>query len=101
DKCDPETGRVMVPSNYSPPCLVAPPDGPGLNTGQGVTEDTVKLVYYEAPDDDLTAALAGQLDPPDVRFETAEKLIRMLEDRYELWGRRIEVVRMKGSGSDE
>lgn len=100
-ECDPETGRVTVPSNYSPPCLVARPGAPGLNTGQGVTEDTVTVVAYEAPDDDLSASLQANSDPRDVQRETKEKLIRMLEDRYEMWGRRIDIVHMKGTGSSE
>lgn len=101
ERCDPETGRVTVPSNYSPPCLVARPGAPGLNTGQGVTETSVKVVIYGTPDDDLAAALSGTTDPDAQRAQTAENLVKMLEDRFELWGRTVEVVHMKGSGSDE
>jgi hypothetical protein len=100
-QCDPETGRVAVPSNYAPPCVVARPGAPGLNTGQGVTEDTITIVAYEAPDDDLSASLQANADPPEVSAETREKLLRIFEDRYELWGRRLDIVRMKGTGSSE
>ena len=100
-ECDPETGRVAVPSNYSPPCLVARPGAPGLNTGQGVTPDTVTIVAYEPADDDLSASLQANSDSPEVRAETVGKLYAMLEDRYEMWGRSLEIVRMKGSGSSE
>jgi len=41
------------------------------------------------------------MDPPEVRAATSESLIRIFEDRYEMWGRTIEIVHMKGSGSDE
>jgi hypothetical protein len=101
DRCDPETGRVMVPSNYSPPCLVARPGAPGLNTGRGVTETEIVVVRYEAPDDDLAASLQGQTDSLEARNATWMNLLRMLEDRYETWGRTIRVVNVKGTGSDE
>ena len=100
-QCDPETGRVTLPSNYAPPCLVARPGAPGLNSGQGVTPDSVTVVAYEAPDDDLSASLQANSDPAELQRVTKEKLIRMLEDRFELWGRRIEIVNMKGTGSSE
>ena len=101
DECDPVTSRVTLPSNYAPPCLVARPGAPGLNSGQGVTPETIKIVSYEAPDDDLAASLQANLDPPAQRAETIEKMLRMLEDRFEMWGRSIELVRVKGTGSDE
>ena len=99
--CDPETGRVKVPSNYSPPCVVARPGAPGLNTAQGVTRDKIVIVAYGAPDDDLSAALQANSDSAEAIADTRQKVIEMFEDRYELWGRRIEIVRMKGTGSSE
>jgi hypothetical protein len=100
-KCDPKTGRVTVPSTYSPPCLVARPGAPGLNTAQGVTPEKVIVVAYGAPDDDLSAALQANADTAEAALDTRRKLIAMFEDRYEMWGRTVEVVYMKGTGSSE
>ena len=55
----------------------------------------------EPADDDLSASLQANSDSPEVRAETVGKLYAMLEDRYEMWGRSLEIVRMKGSGSSE
>lgn len=99
--CDPTTGRVMVPSVYAPPCVAARPGVEGGDTYRGVTADTITVVAYESADDDLSAALSSTLDPPEAARDTGEKLLAMLEDRFETWGRTLEVVRLKGSGSDE
>lgn len=100
-KCDPKTGRVSVPSVYAPPCEVARPGVDGGATSPGVTATEITVVAYEAADDDLAATLQSTLDPIDVRRATREKLIRMYEDRFQLWGRKLKVVDFKGTGSDE
>lgn len=100
-KCDPSTGRVRIPSAYAPPC-VAPPEGvEGGDTYRGVTADEITVVFYEAADDDLAASLQDQSDPPEVSRETRIKLAEMMEATYETWGRKLNIVPMKGSGSDE
>ena len=101
DNCDPETGRVELPSHYAPPCVVARDGVEGGATYQGVTADSVKVVLYQLADDDLSAALSSTLDSAESALETRRQLIAMLEDRFETWGRKIEVVPVKGSGSDE
>ena len=35
DDCDPETGRIKVPSLYAPPCVAARPDVERNTSGQG------------------------------------------------------------------
>jgi len=100
-KCDPETGRVKIPSAYAPPCLSARPGVEGGATYQGVTADEITVVLYQAADDDLAASLQDQSDPPEVALETRRKVIEMMANTYETWGRTIKVVPLKGSGSDE
>ncbi|MCB1039753.1 MAG: ABC transporter substrate-binding protein [Acidimicrobiales bacterium] len=100
-KCDLKTGRVKIPSTYAPPCVVAPEGVEGGATYRGVTADTIKVVAYEPADDDLSASLQDQSDTPDQARDTRNKLIEMMASTYETWGRKIEVVPMKGSGSDE
>ena len=101
EKCDPETGRVKVPSLYSPPCVAARPGVEGGATSPGVTADEITIVLYEAADDDLAASLSANLDTAEQALQTRQDLLALYEDRFELWGRTLDVVPMKGSGSDE
>lgn len=99
--CDLERGTMAVPTPYAPECVTARPGVSGGATAPGVTADKIIVVAYEAADDDLAASLQAVLDPPEARRDTTAKLVAMFEDRYEMWGRSIELVRLKGSGSDE
>lgn len=101
DDCDTKTGRVKLPSVYAPPCVVTRPGVKGGTTYQGVTADTITVVAYETADDDIAATLQAQLDPPELQRETRAKLLEVLQDRFALWGRKVKLVRLKGSGSDE
>ncbi len=99
--CDPETGRIEFPSIYAPPCVAARPGIEGGATSPGVTADSIKVVLYEAADDDLAASLQAVSDPVDVQRRTREKLVEMFAGSYDTWGREIEIVHFKGTGSDE
>lgn len=99
--CDPETGRIKVPSLYAPPCAAPRPDVTRNTSGQGVTDDQITIVYYVAADDDLAASLNAQLDTPEDAEDTATKLLAMYEQTFNMWGRKLNVIRMKGSGSHE
>lgn len=99
--CDQKTGRVAVPSNYAPPCVVARPGVKEPLPVQGVTATTITVVAYEAADDDLSASLQSLLDPKEAQRDTRTKITELLEDRYETWGRKIKIVFFKGTGSDE
>lgn len=99
--CDPATGRVKVPSVYAPPCLAARPEVKGGATYRGVTADTITVVAYVAADDDLAASLSSTLDSPEAARDTRNKLLAMMNDTFQTWGRKVKVVELKGSGSDE
>lgn len=99
--CDTKTGRVKVPSVYAPPCEVDRPGVKGGATYQGVTATTITVVAYELADDDLSASLSAQLDSVAAARDTREKLLAMFESRFNMWGRKVKLVRLKGSGSDE
>ena len=101
EDCDPETGRVMLPSFYAPPCLAAREGVEGGATSKGVTDDSVKVVLYVAADDDLAASLQSTLDPAEAAEQTRQELVAMLADVFQTWGREIELVTVKGTGSDE
>ena len=99
--CDPKTGRVKIPTVYAPPCVAARPGVKAATGGQGVTADTITVVAYEPADDDLTASLQALLDPAEARRDTTAKLVEAFERQFSMWGRKIKLVRFKGTGSDE
>jgi len=104
ERCDPVTGRVKVPSVYAPPCVPVHAGANGGATYPGVTADEVVVaVYQPAKGNDITAALQGVLDPEDVQQRTRAKMIEMLNDLFETYGRtvRIEVVEGSGPADDE
>lgn len=101
DNCDPATGRVKVPSVYAPPCLAPRPGVKGGATYQGVTADTITVVTYIAADDDLSASLSSTLDSVEAARDTRNKLLDMMQKTFDMWGRKLKIVELKGSGSDE
>ena len=82
DNCDPATGRVKVPSVYAPPCLAPRPGVKGGATYQGVTADTITIVYYSAPANDITASIAGQLDKPAQTVATVKAYTKMFQAAF-------------------
>ena len=104
--CNTDLGQVKVPSIYAPSC-VEPYDqakGNGGATADGVTADTINLVYYIA-DPKLDPLLASQVSSagadisPDATFRTAQGFASIYEKLFELWGRKVNLVKFVGSGS--
>ncbi len=60
-RCDTTTGRIMLVSVYAPPCVEPFTGDNGGETAQGVTGDTVKIVYYR-PDPALDPLLAATVE---------------------------------------
>lgn len=107
DNCDPETGRLAVRDFFAPECY-APFEGDnGGDTAQGVTADSIKVVYYLGPDDDpiinyITAAIAN--DDTNADSEATLSTMRdYYEQFYELYGRTVDLEFFVGTGgaSDE
>src|SRR5690606_16120881 len=88
-------------SVYAPPCLANRPGIEGGATYTGVTADTIKVVLYAAAPDDVAASLQANLDPAADSMQTRKDLLRMLEARFQTWGRTLEIVEMTGRGVDE
>lgn len=104
--CNTDLGQVKIPSIYAPSCVEPydPADGNGGATGPGVTADTINVVFYMGDpklDPQLTAAVAatGADVDPDTAFETAQGFASIYEQVYELWGRKINLVRYLSTGS--
>jgi hypothetical protein len=100
--CDTSTGRVRMPTVFAPECY-APFDGDnGGATAQGVTSDTIRVVLYEAPDNDpILKAVAGAVteEKPADTVATYEQFLPLFEAFHETYGRKVELVVYKGTGS--
>jgi hypothetical protein len=102
ETCDTERGTVKIPSVYAPPCVPAFDGDNGGATSPGVTDDSIKVVYY-APEEnaDLTSILGGMgaNDTPEQRVETLEHYVEMFSSVAETYGRRIELERFAATGA--
>jgi hypothetical protein len=103
DTCDTETGRVAIPSNFAAEC-VAPWEGGdnGGATADGVTADTIRIVYYVSPDDpfiDQILAAIGADDTDEETLATLEGFVDLYSAYYELYGREIELIPFPGTAS--
>jgi hypothetical protein len=104
--CDPATGKLKLPTIYSPPCVV-PFDGDnGGTTSPGVTADSVKLVAFlsDPAIDPVGASLiagAGANVSPDAAAETMRDYADIFNAVFETYGRRVELELYTGTGAAE
>ena len=99
--CDPATGRIAVPTIYAPPCVPSLTGDNGGTTYQGVTEDTIKVVYFQPEADPaVSAALtaAGANNTNEEQEATMRDYVDYFNAHYETYGRTVELVVRQGSG---
>ncbi len=102
DTCDEAAGHIAIPSLAAPPCVQT-----GPNTGddtRGVTGDTIKVVRYLLEDDPTSDAIlqaAGVDDSDEEVMQQTEDYLDYYQHHYETYGREIEVIPVKQSGSGE
>lgn len=102
DRCDPDTGRVRMPTVYAPPCVPVFTGDNGGSTYQGVSGDTIRVVNYIASTQgDLGALLQGIIDPPALVRQSERDYLAMLSALHETYGRRIELVNFEASGGPD
>lgn len=87
-------GPQVPELDSSPPCMEFSGDNGGA-TYQGVTGDSVKVVEIRAEENPQVSALlqqAGVIESPGDSVEFTEKAIEFLNEKYQLYGRTIELV---------
>lgn len=104
--CDTETGRIMLPTVYAPPCVEPFEGDNGGDTSPGITGDAVKVVYYVADPalDPLTAAMvsdAGADVDPSSQEETVQGFVDLYNRVFETYGRTVEVEVFTGTGAGD
>jgi Periplasmic binding protein len=104
ERCDTELGTLAVRDFFAPDCYAPFSGDNGGETATGVTAESIKVVWYQEPDDDLiiryiTDAILVD-DTNAQEFETVQRFVTDYYERfYEFYGRRIELVQFEGSGS--
>jgi hypothetical protein len=104
--CDPDTGRIELPTVYAPPCVEPFEGDNGGTTSTGVTEDAIEIVIFASdPEvDPLGAALieaaGADLDPAAIT-ETMQGYADIFNDVFEMYGRRVELEFYTGTGAND
>jgi hypothetical protein len=103
--CDPATGRVAMPVLSPAPCV---PKYDGNNSGAiappQVTADTIRIGFYLSKPDPVTDGLlkaTGTYDTPAKVEATIRDYVQLFQSQYQLWGRKIELVKIQGTGAGD
>lgn len=102
--CDPNTGRIAVPSVYAPPCAPKFDGDNGGSTSPGVRGDAITIAVYIGELDPATGAIlraAGAEDDPDDLWATYNEYKDYFEKHYETYGRKLELIRIDGGQPDD
>ncbi len=102
--CDTAIGRLRVPAFGAPPCMPGFSGNNGGVTYQGVTKDSISVVWYRPKADPaVTAALtaAGAANTPEETAETFNAYVDYFNTHYELYGRKVKITVVEGSGAAE
>jgi hypothetical protein len=102
ERCDTTTGRLAVVDYFASECYAPFSGDNGGDTDQGVTADTVKIVFYQGPEDDfiiryITDALAID-ETNEQEADTVRGMIEYFEAYYETYGRSVELITYESSG---
>ena len=102
-RCDEMLGTVAVPSFFAPECYLPFEGDNGGETAQGVTGDSIKIVWWLAQDQDpilnfVTQAIVNDDTNADDE-DTLRGMLEYYETYYETYGRNVELVVVEGSGT--
>jgi hypothetical protein len=104
--CDPDTGRLAIPTLFAPNCVPLWPDDRdnGGATSPGVTEDEIIVARYVAQEDESATAITDEIVGEDAPTdeENAEYRAKVLEyynALYETYGREVTLVDVDATGA--
>ena len=99
-ECDHHTGRLKMPTVYSPPCVPVPTGSNGGGTSCGVTATTINLVYYQAQPGGLASAISSAAGTPAQAFATVQSYVDMFNKVYEGYGRHVNLIQFTATGTE-
>lgn len=91
--CDAATGRIMVPLKTAPQCTQK---FSGTNAGasfQGVTEKTIKAVYFIATENPAAQAILAAANADDSEEQVIQQVKewgQLYEAHFNMWGRKVQ-----------
>lgn len=103
--CDPDTGRMKIPSVYAPQCVPRFIGDPPGSDHPGVDEETIRVVVYEGEQDDqaramLTAQGWDAASADDVHADI-EEYAEIFESHLETYGRKIDLHFFEATGGGD
>ena len=103
--CDRASGRIRFPSKFAPPCVGAFSGSNGGATHRGVSADKIVVVSRFSnesnPAVSATLTAAGASDTREDVRATTKAWMELFEAHYQTYGRKVELVYMQSSGSDD
>lgn len=100
-QCDHHTGRLKMPTVYSPPCVPVTSGSNGGATSSGVSATTINLVYYQPQPGGLASAISAAAGTPAQALATVEAYVAMFNKIYEMYGRHVNLIPFTASGADD
>lgn len=102
ERCDTERGTLAVPDYFAAECYAPFSGDNGGATATGVTADSIKIVLYQAPEDDpiinyVTDALSIE-ETNEQEAATVQGMIDYFQAFYETYGRTVELVPFVSTG---
>lgn len=102
ERCDESTGQIATPDAFAPDCFLPFEGDNGGATAPGVTGDTIKIVYYQGPQQDpILNFIYDAIAVDDTRAEERESIlgwVEMLDTYYETYGRDVELEFYESTG---
>ncbi|NNE75056.1 MAG: hypothetical protein HKN26_15425 [Acidimicrobiales bacterium] len=103
DRCDVERGTIAVPWFFAPECYRPYAGAGGGATAPGVTDDTIRIVWWQSAEQDLilqyiTDAIVNDDTNADVE-QTLQDIVDYYETFWETYGREIELIVFQGTGT--
>ncbi len=103
ERCDVETGLLKLPVVGSPECFAPFSGDNGGATAQGVTEDTITIVYWRWQENDfILNYITGPIANDDTNADAEASLRGLLqyyETYYETYGRKVNLIFYEGTGN--
>ena len=100
-QCDHATGRLKMPTVYSPPCVpVFSGSNNGGSTSAGVSSNTINVVYYQPQPGGLGSTISAAAGTPAQGLATAEAYTAMFNHVFEMYGRHVNLIPFTASGPD-
>jgi len=105
DRCDTSTGQLAYPSFFAGECYAPFTGDNGGATAPGVTEDSIKVVYYLTPETDpVIDFITSEIQVDDTNEQSEQTLSGFNEfysNFFETYGRKVDLQFFTGTGPSD